>query len=386
MRRQYIIFLSVIASVLIYTAFKLHESLSAPFWLVLPFMLPLFFVMFGGMLLSRANDQLSDQRWFQIFSSFGTVFIGLWGTFVIFSMVTDLIKIITLGSYTVFQTEGLYYDTLIHSFDQISRFTLPVSFVIVLFGFIEVLRGPVVKSVSVERDNVSPNLHQLKIAQISDLHIGASIQTKYVAKVIEKTNKLVADVIAITGDLIDGKPSTVQHVIDSLGQLKAKYGVYYVVGNHEYYWGIETVLSSLKNTGMTILLNENDVIDIQGTKLMISGITDPAARAMQPHRPPDIAKASLGMDLADFKILLAHQPSVYPHAEKLKYDLQLSGHTHAGQFFPFSLFIGFAHKYSRGLYQHKDMHVYVNPGTGYWGPANRFGIPAEITLLELKAK
>ncbi len=386
MGRQFIIFFSVIASLLAYTAFKLHESIGVSLWLAAPFMLPLFFLMFGPMLLSRAKDQLNDKRWFQHFSSFGTVIIGLWGTYVIFSMVTDLVKIITLGFYNAFQSEGLYYDTLINSFDTISRFTLPVSVAIVLFGFIEVLRGPVVKTVSVERDTVSPQLHQLKIAQISDLHIGASIQTKYVSKVIEKTNKLNPDVIVITGDLIDGKPSAVQHVIDSLGQLNAKHGVYYVVGNHEYYWGIETVLGSLRNTGMTILLNENKVVDIQGSKLMISGITDPAARLIQPHRPPDIAKASLGMDRTDFKILLAHQPSVYPHAEKLKYDLQLSGHTHAGQFFPFSLFIGFAHKYSRGLYQHKDMHVYVNPGTGYWGPANRFGIPAEITLLELKTK
>lgn len=153
MRRQYIIFFSVIASLLLYTAFKLHESLSTPFWLVLPFMFPLFFVMFGGMLMSRASDQLNDQRWFQMFSSFGTVFIGLWGTFVIFSMVTDIVRIITLGSYHLFQSEGLYYDTLINSFDQVSHFTLPVSMAIVLFGFIEVLRGPVVKSVSVERHN-----------------------------------------------------------------------------------------------------------------------------------------------------------------------------------------------------------------------------------------
>lgn len=386
MRRQYIIFFSVITSLLLYTAFKVHESLSAPFWIVLPCMLPLFFVMFGSMLMSRANDEVNEKRWFQVFTSVGTIFIGLWGTFVIFSMVTDLAKILILGSYNVFQSEGLYYDTLIQSFETISHYTLPVSGVIVLFGFIEVLRGPIAKVVSVERHNISPSLHQLKIAQISDLHIGASIQTSYVNKVIRKTNKLNPDVIVITGDLIDGKPSTVQHVIDSLSQLKAKYGVYYVVGNHEYYWNIETVLKSLKNTGMTILLNENKVIDINGTKLMISGITDPAAYGMQPHRPPDIAKASLGMESTDFKILLAHQPSIYPHAEKLKYDLQLSGHTHAGQFFPFSLFIGFAHKYSRGLYQHKEMHVYVNPGTGYWGPANRFGIPAEITLLELKTK
>ncbi len=384
MRRQYIIFFTLIGSLLLYTAYKLHQSLNVSVWMIFPFMLPLFFLMFGSLLISRANQKINEKRWFQLYVSFGTVFIGLWGSYIIFSLMTDLAKIVILGSYKIFQTDGLYDTSLTQSFHQTAHYTLPISFAIVIFGFIEVLRGPVVKSVSVERENISRDIHQLKIAQISDLHIGASIRAQYVSKVIRRTNRLEADVIVITGDLIDGDPRSIQHVTDMLSQLKAKHGVYYVVGNHEYYWGIEDVLTGLRNTGMHLLLNENKIIQIGETKLLISGITDPAARTMQPSRPPDITKASLGMNQADFKILLAHQPSVYPHAEKLKYDLQLSGHTHAGQFFPFSLFIGFAHKYSRGLYLYKDMHVYVNPGTGYWGPANRFGIPAEITLIELK--
>ena len=364
MRRRLLIFLTVVAALLSYTAYKLHESLDVTFVNVLPFMIPLFFLMFGSMIFSRMHEPLNNQRWFQLFSSFGTVFIGLWGSYVIFSLVTDILKLVVSGI-------------------NIDHYTLPLSFVIVIFGFFEVLRGPVVKSIQIPRKNISADLHQFKIVQISDLHIGASIRETYVNKVISKTNELNADLVVITGDLIDGKPSSIQHVIDRLKELKAKHGVYYVVGNHEYYWGIESVLSSLSQTGMTILLNENKIIDIKGTKLLISGITDPAAHSMQPSRPPDIVKASETTLAPDFKILLAHQPSIYPEAEKLNYDLQLSGHTHAGQFFPFSLFIGFFHKYSRGLYLHNDMHLYVNPGTGYWGPANRFGIPAEITLLTL---
>ncbi len=300
-------------------------------------------------------------------------------------MTLDLLKILILGAYNIFQSEGLFYDSLIHSFEKINLYILPAAVLVALFGFFEVLRGPVTKKVSVKRDNVK-KLDQLKIAQISDLHIGLSIRTKYVNKVIQKTNALNPDIIVVTGDLIDGEPQSILHVTRLLSKLKAKHGVYYVVGNHEYYWGIDSVLKSLEHAGMQILLNENKVIDIEDTIFMIAGITDPAANSIHPSMSPDLAKASRGIESVDFKILLAHQPSIYPHAEKLKFDLQLSGHTHAGQFFPFSLFIVFAHKYSRGLYQYNDMHVHINPGTGYWGPANRFGVPAEITLIELKQK
>ena len=384
MRRQLFVFLVLIGALLVYTSFKLQDSLSTSFWFILPFMLPLFFLMFGGTLLSRTNQQVNEKRWFQTFSSVGPVMIGLWGSYIIFSLISDLLKIILVGGYNLLQIKVIPEDYLNNGFETVSHLTLLAAFAVVIFGFFEVLRGPVVKSVNIFRAQVTAALNNLKIIQISDLHIGASIGHHYVNKVIQKTNQLNPDLIVITGDLVDGKPNTIQEVIDCLAGLKAKYGVYYVTGNHEYYWGIETVLNSLKNTGLQILLNENKTIDINGSKLAIAGVTDPTSRSMHPERAQDISRASKGIESADFKILLAHQPSIYSSAQDLNFDLQLSGHTHAGQFFPFSLFIGLFHKYSRGLYKHKNMHLYVNPGTGFWGPANRFGIPAEITLLNLR--
>lgn len=386
MRRQFIFFLCVASSLLSYTAFKLHEAFSFPFWSMLVLMIPLFFLMFGGTLWARAHRDISIKKWFQIFSGIGSFFIGLWGTFIILSLISDLIQFVIFGLFNLLDSSGLYSGRLLQIFNHIHFYSLPVAALLALLGFLEVLRGPHVKKIHLVRKNTPEDLVNFKIAQISDLHIGVSIRSSYVNKVIEKTNQLQPDLIVITGDLIDGEPQALQNVIDKLSQLKSKYGVYYVVGNHEYYWGIEAVLHSLKNTGLHILMNENKVISIHQTKLFIAGVTDPAARGMYPLHAPDLDKASQGINSADFKILLAHQPGIYTQAEKLKYDLQFSGHTHAGQFFPFSLFIGWAHKYHRGLYLHDEMHVYVNPGTGYWGPAHRLGVPAEISLIELKQK
>ena len=121
MRRQYIIFLTIIGSLLSYTAYKFHEALNISFGLVLPFMLPLFFIMFGGTLLARSNQLLNEKKWFQLFSSVGSLFIGFWGTFIIFAMTSDLLKILILGTYNIFQSEGLFYDSIIYFF----QFKLP---------------------------------------------------------------------------------------------------------------------------------------------------------------------------------------------------------------------------------------------------------------------
>lgn len=339
--------------------------------------------MFGSLFISRAWPELTQKKWYQYFSAFGTLIIGLWGTFILLALTFDVIKILVTGSYMLFQSKGLYFGKLTSIFDHINQTLLPLAGAAAFFGFFEVLRGPVVKTISVQRKNINDDLNQFKIAQISDLHIGSTIRTPYVNRVIERTNALSPDIIVITGDLIDAEVQSVDHITQLLSKLKAKYGVYFVPGNHEYYWNIESIIESLKKTGMQILLNENKIIKINNTDLMIAGITDPAAHSIYPSHKPDLNKTALSQTNANFKILLAHQPGVYAAAEKLKFDLQLSGHTHAGQFFPFNIIVSFVHKYSRGLYLHDSMHVYVNSGTGYWGPANRFGIPAEITLLEL---
>jgi len=157
-----------------------------------------------------------------------------------------------------------------------------------------------------------------------------------------------------------------------------------VTGNHEYYWDPEGLIAKMRELGFTPLLNENAALKIGESRLLVAGVTDPMGAAMTPAQKPDVSRAAHSDEKADLRILLAHRPDASTEAEPLGFDLQFSGHTHAGQFFPFSLLIGLEHRYSRGLYRHGRMQVYVNPGTGFWGPPNRLGVPAEITLATLR--
>lgn len=374
MRRRLFIFLLVLFVLAFYTGYHLLVYTQHSYVLSAIITIVCFGLMFGNLFISRSHPELTEKKWYQIFSGSGSILIGIWGSFLILSIPLDIFTVLSL----IFS-----FDTVFLFLLSVHLYVLPIACAMALFGFIEVLRGPKVKHTLLQRSSVTGDLNGFKIAQISDLHIGMTIRSSYVKKVIKKTNALEADLIVITGDLIDADVPSVQHVIDLLAGFKARYGVYYVPGNHEYYWGIEKILTSLQKIGFHILLNENEILKINQSTLMIAGVTDPAARGLFPAQSPDLAKASATSQKADFKMLLAHQPGIYTKAEKAGYDLQLSGHTHAGQFFPFNIVVSFAHKYSRGLYLYKRMHVYVNSGTGYWGPANRFGIPAEITLIEL---
>ncbi|MEQ1666597.1 MAG: metallophosphoesterase, partial [Bdellovibrionales bacterium] len=172
--------------------------------------------------------------------------------------------------------------------------------------------------------------------------------------------------------------------VEPLSLLRAPHGVLYVTGNHEYYWGVERWLEKIKQLGMQPLLNENLILNIGGAKILIAGVTDTSAEMFKVEHRSDPRKAIKNSDNSDFKVLLAHRPDSYLEAEAAGFNLQLSGHTHAGQFFPFNFIVALVHKYYRGLNLYKRMWVYVNSGTGYWGPANRFAVPSEITLIELK--
>lgn len=260
---------------------------------------------------------------------------------------------------------------------------LGISLAATLIGLLEVLMGPKIVEVEIPVENLPENLNGLSIAQISDLHIGPTIQSRYVSKVIKKTNATNADLVVITGDLADAHTESIKKHLQPLGNLKSRFGTFYVTGNHEYYWGVDSLLPELEKLGLHVLMNTNQVIPVGSSKLLVAGIPDPVGKHFNKEHLPDLKKARETQTPTDFNILLAHRPDPYARAEKFGFHLQFSGHTHAGQFFPFSLLIPIAHKYYRGLNRFGKLWLYVNPGTGYWGPANRFGIASEITLARL---
>ncbi len=249
------------------------------------------------------------------------------------------------------------------------------------WGIYTALRGPQVKHVSIPLSQNHQVLRGLKIVQISDLHAGPLLGKNYIEKVVRTANELDADFIALTGDIGDSDPEIFGNLLTSFKSLQSRQGVFYITGNHEYYWGAEKWIEIMRSCGAKPLLNEG--VSLCNGALWLGGVTDPDGPHFIPSHTPDALKA-IGEGRAGnaYKILLAHQPKNCFAAEKAGFDLMLAGHTHGGQFFPFNLLVGLFNPYHKELNRHHHMHVYVNQGTGFWGPALRLGVPAEITLLE----
>jgi predicted MPP superfamily phosphohydrolase len=222
-----------------------------------------------------------------------------------------------------------------------------------------------------------------RIAQVSDLHVGESIGRKRVEEVVAGVNALEPDLVAITGDLVDGRPEELAAHVAPFLNLRARHGTFFVTGNHEYYSGAEAWCRHFSGLGMRVLDNEHVLLDHDGAQVAVVGVPDPAVKMMKTGEAPSLSKALAGVPDSAFRLLLAHQPRIAKESASLGVQLQLSGHTHGGQFFPFTLFVGLFQPYVAGLYRIRDMWLHVSRGTGHWGPPMRLASPQEISLLKL---
>lgn len=244
---------------------------------------------------------------------------------------------------------------------------------------------PDVVEVEVPIASLPPELEGFRIVQLTDIHVGPTIKGDYLQDLVEKTNALDPDLIAVTGDLIDGYvPDLAKHVTP-LAKLKARHGSYFVTGNHEYYWDALSWVEHISELGLQVLNNQHVVIAHQEQKLVIAGITDASAGNFVKNHKSDPQKAFAGAPEDAIRILLAHQPRSFFPAQRVKFDLQLSGHTHGGQYFPMNILVHLVQPFVAGLYRYGERWIYVSRGCGYWGPPIRFAAPSEISLIRLKA-
>lgn len=239
-------------------------------------------------------------------------------------------------------------------------------------------RCPRVRNVRIAIDDLPDALDGYRIVQWSDVHVGPTIRRRFVQALVDRTNALQPDAVAITGDFVDSDPTTFGGEIEPIRDLRTRDGVFYVTGNHEYYWSPQEWLQILETHGVTFLRNEHQVV--ANGNIVFAGITDPVGRGAH-QQDPDRALA--GAPSNAVKILLSHRPQASDDAHRLGVDLQLSGHTHGGQFFPFNLVIKKFQPLVAGLHRVGKTWVYVNRGTGYWGPPSRLAVGGEITVLEL---
>jgi predicted MPP superfamily phosphohydrolase len=241
-------------------------------------------------------------------------------------------------------------------------------------------RCPRIRRVSVPIDNLPAELDGYRIVQWSDVHVGPTIRRRFVQSLVERTNALGADAVAITGDLVDGPLADLREQVEPLRDLRARDGVFYVTGNHEYYWRASEWCPALQSLGLDFLKNEHRVITRNGAAIVFAGVTDPVGRDTHKQDP---VRALANAPANAVKVLLSHRPQTADAASRLGVDLQLSGHTHGGQFFPFNLVIKKFQPIVAGLHRVGRTWLYVNRGTGYWGPPSRLAVGGEITVVEL---
>ena len=268
-----------------------------------------------------------------------------------------------------------------------ARLIPPAAIVVTLFGAFNARRTAKVKRVDIPVAGLPAAFDGFTIAQLSDVHVGPTIKRPYVQALVDRVNTLGADLVAITGDLVDGNvPALARHVAPLAG-LRSRHGSFFVTGNHEYYAGADAWIAELRRIGISVLLNSHVTIasrEAGGAPLVLAGVADYGAGHFDPAHRSDAVEAMAGSPAeAAARILLAHQPRSAAAAEPVGFDLQLSGHTHGGQFWPWNHFVRFQQPYVSGLHRLGRMWVYVSRGTGYWGPPNRLGAPSEITLLRL---
>lgn len=251
------------------------------------------------------------------------------------------------------------------------------------YGVYQARRKPRVVDVAIPLQHLPEELHGFRIVQLSDLHVGETIRREFVEAVVAQVQQLAPDMIAFTGDLADGLVSNLREEVAPLANFSARYGKFYITGNHEYYSGAEPWLAEAQRLGFTVLLNEHRILQHGNSRILIAGVPDFGAGPFIPHHDSNPALAIANAPVADVKILLAHQPRSIFAAAEAGFDLQLSGHTHGGQFYPWNFLVPLQQPYVSGLHKHGNTWIYVSNGTGYWGPPIRLGAPAEVTVIKL---
>jgi hypothetical protein len=251
-------------------------------------------------------------------------------------------------------------------------------------GLRSALAGPAVRRVEIGLARWPRELDGFRIAQISDIHIGPILGRAFAEDLVRRVNALAPDLVAITGDLVDGDARLLAGEVAPFAGLRARHGAYFVTGNHDHYSGARAWSAVVSGLGIRVLRNERVEIRSGGAVFDLLGVDDHRGDVVGGDGGEDLGRALAGRDPARAAILLAHDPSTFRRASELGIDLQLSGHTHGGQIWPFEWLVRLVVPFVAGLYRRGGAILYVSRGTGFWGPPMRLRAPAEIGEIVLR--
>lgn len=371
--RSFVVVLSLLVLLLVYIGMRLLPDLALGLAGTIAGVLLLALL---GMLVpvGLTSASLRRSRFSHTVAWLGLVSMGFFSSLLVTTLLRDLVLLALLATGTLSRAAAFG-----------SALAAPLAALLVtVLGYVNARRVARVVRVDVPIRDLAPDLHGYAIAQISDIHVGPTIKRPYLNAIVDKVNQLGADAIAVTGDLVDGSVQRLAQHTAPLARLRAGDGVFFVTGNHEYYSGAEEWIAEVRRLGLTVLMNQHVVRRRGRASLVIAGVADYTAHVFHPSHRSDPQRAMRGAPAdAGVRVLLAHQPRSAPQAAAAGFDLQLSGHTHGGQFFPWNLFVPLQQPFVAGLNRVRDMWVYTSRGTGYWGPPKRFGAPSEITLVRL---
>ncbi len=304
------------------------------------------------------------------------IWMALLFIFISASFFFDIYKLIHLLVRHVSQSPLAGLTLTLRGFVLLSIF---LSVAIVIYGYFEALHIRT-EYVTIETDKLSSNVEKIRIAQISDVHLGLIVGKSRLNRILEKVRNARPDMLVSTGDLVDGQMDSPEKLANMLRSIPTQYGKYAITGNHEFYAGLKRALAFTEKAGFVVLRGEGKIIK---DTINIAGVDDPARGSYQPEHMVSEKALLEGLPKNRFTLFLKHQPIVSKESLDL-FDLQLSGHTHKGQIFPFSLMTKLAYRARTGLSKlNKNTLLYISRGSGTWGPPIRFLSPPEVTIIDL---
>lgn len=345
-----------------------------------------FAAIFASLILTRTMDS-----WSSVLSWIAYPLLGFLSSLFFLLIIRDIILLLTRGvawlrgrsAKRSKDEKEVDHSRRAHLVQMTNIGVVGVAAAVTSYGIFEARRKPGIVEVTVPIARLPKEFVGFRIVQLSDLHAGLTIGREWIETVAQETMALRPDMIAFTGDLVDGSVAQLRNDVAPMGELRAPYGKFFITGNHEYYSGVDEWMAHAGRLGYDVLMNEHRIVEKNGARLVLGGVTDFTGGQHSAAHRSDPAATFRDAPPELVRIFLAHQPKTLRQTDGVDFDLMLSGHTHGGQFFPWNLATAMDQPYLSGLHRPNGKWIYVSKGTGYWGPPVRLGARSEITVITL---